>query len=417
VPGDTLRLTGIRCFLPDGTEADFSPLEFFSFEDGTRDTLYRSSAYNGNCRGISLTEGGNILYTARSTLMLIDYRDGSGIARWHPGLDGKPVRTFVKAAHDPLSGHIYLGTYPQQEPVYIFDEDLQLLDTAVARVPTLQNAMIARTAPGGLTQLFSATHAPGRGIFVYESAAPRSEGFHLADTIGNYSETTDSNTIFYIAWPSALDWLDRDEGVIIFGNDYRALTEVNSGTAPPSPHAGRWYIWDVDNDSMIAAFGAPWYETDGGDPRPKAVDEDVPQMFLCNRPMCMRPSGAYYRFPEEESGLVITDMELGCVQALVWSETAVAGGRFVPLDLRLDQNYPNPFNPVTQISFQLPRKASVSLIVHDISGKKLREIFQGHLEAGRHNIRFNAGALPSGMYFYTLQTEKLSVTRKMSLLK
>ncbi|MDZ7822298.1 MAG: hypothetical protein U5N26_11155 [Candidatus Marinimicrobia bacterium] len=209
---DVIRLTGIRCFLPDGSEAPFSPLEFIAFEDGTKDTLYRNSPYNGNCRGISLSEDGHILYTARATLMKIDHRDGSGIARWHPGMDGKPVRTFVKAAHDPVRGHIYFAPYPQQETIWILDEDLRLLDTALTRTPTLQNALIARTTAGGITQLLFATHANGKGIFLYESEDPGVLPFVLTDTLGNCSETTDSNTISYIAWPASLDWLDREAG-------------------------------------------------------------------------------------------------------------------------------------------------------------------------------------------------------------
>ncbi|MDX9778401.1 MAG: hypothetical protein RBT43_06570, partial [bacterium] len=191
------QLTGLRCFLQDGSEAAFSPIEFLDFPDSTRDTLYIGSAYNGNARGVSLDEDGNILYTARSTLYKIDYRNGRGLARWHPGMDDKPVRTFVNAAHDPLRGHIYLASYPQQESVYILNEDLELLDTAITRSPTLQNALIVRTKTNGVTQLLSATHANGQGIFIYESSDPGTEPFVLADTIGNYSELTDSNRIDY----------------------------------------------------------------------------------------------------------------------------------------------------------------------------------------------------------------------------
>lgn len=416
-PGDTLRLTGIRCFLPDGNEAEFSPLEFFEFGDGSRDTLYRNSPYNGNCRGISLSEDGHILYTARSTLMKIDYRDGSGIARWHPGMDDKPVRTFVKAAHDPAGEKIYLAPYPQQESVHILNEDLQLTGTAIARTPTLQNAMITRTTSNGVTQLFSATHAGGKGIFVFESADPGVTPFELVDTLGNYSEMTDSNTIHYIAWPSSLDWLDREEGIIIFGNDYRAVTEVSSGTAPPSPHAARWFIWDVDTDSMIAIFGAPWYQRDDGDPYPREVSSSVPNQFLENQAMCMKPSGAYYADPAEKNSLIITDMELNCVQKLIWSETTVRGEDYIPYAFRLDQNYPNPFNPLTNISFYLPSANEISLEIHDLSGRKLQHIFSGRLDAGKHNILFDAGALPSGNYFYTLRVNAFSVTRKMTVIK
>lgn len=411
------QLTGLRCFLPDGSEANFSPIEFLNFPDSTRDTLYIGSAYNGNARGLSLDEDGNILYTARSTLYKIDYRNGRGLAHWHPGRDDKPVRTYVKAAHDPLRGHIYLASYPRQESVYILNEDLELLDTAITRTPTLQNAILVRTKTNGVTQLLSATHADGQGIFVYESADPGTQPFVLADTIGNYFELTDSNRIDYIAWASALDWLDREAGIIIFGNDYRALTTVSSGTPPPSPHASRWFIWDVDRDSMIAMFGAPWYELSSGMPVPKNVSASVPQQYLANQAMVMRPSGALPFQSGGSEGIMITDMELGCVQTLKWSQTAVRGNGMIPFDLRLEQNYPNPFNPSTCIAFRLPQPGNVRLSILNLSGKKVMDIFEGYLGDGDHEIEFHADALASGVYLYNLQYGDISLSRKMSLLK
>ncbi len=412
---DMIRLAGIRCFLPDGTEAAFSPLEFLEFEDGSKDTLYLESPYNGNCRGISLDADGNILYTARSTLYKIDYRDGSGIARWHPGMDDKPVRTFVKAAHDPVSGYIYFAPYPMAEPLHILDEDLNFIDEAIPYTPTLQNAILARTTTLGVTQLFSATHANGIGIIVYESAEPGTEPFLPADTLGNYSEETDSNTIFYKAWPSSLDWIDRDEGIVIFGNDYRAITTVSSGTPPPSPHASRWVILDVDNDSMIAMFGAPWGDENN---RPKPVAASVPENYLENQAMVLRPSGA--QMLTSGSGperIVISDFELNCVQSVVFSTTALDGDPYVPLGFTLYQNYPNPFNPLTAIRFHLERGEQISLDIRDLSGRKVSGVFSGYLEAGTHQVLVEASDLPSGVYLYSLSMPGFSVSRKMTLIK
>ncbi|MBW6457986.1 MAG: T9SS type A sorting domain-containing protein [FCB group bacterium] len=411
-PGDTLQLAGIRCFLPDGSEAAFSPLEFITFPDDSRDTLYLGSSHNGACRGISLTEDGHILYTARSSLYKIDHRDGSGIARWHPGMYDLPVRTFVKAAHDPVNGHIYIAPYPQQESVYILSEDLALIDTAITRTPTLQNAMIVRTH-AGVTRLYSATHANGQGIFVYESADPGNEPFVPVDTLGNYSEETDTNTIFYTAWPSSLDWLDRDEGIILFGNDYRAITTVSSGTPPPSPHAARWFVWDVNKNEMIAMFGAPWYDTGTGDPKPKAVSELIPQLYLENQAMVMRPSGAMV----DGNRIFISDIELNCVQEVRWSQTGTTDRDRIPGGFALYANYPNPFNPLTTIPFYLDTPDHIVIDIRTLSGRKVRTLYSGKVEAGRHQIVFDADGLASGVYLYSLSTSSFSLSRKMTLLR
>jgi hypothetical protein len=411
-PGDTLQLTGIRCFLPDGSEASFSPIEFIRFPDDSQDTLYLRSPFNGACRGISLAEDGHILYTARSTLYKIDHRDGSGIARWHPGMHDLPVRTFVKAAHDPVNGHIYLAPYPQQEKVYILNEDLELLDTAITRTPTLQNAMIVRTG-SGITRLYSATHANGQGIFVYESDEPGTQEFTLVDTLGNYSEETDSNTIYYTAWPSSLDWLDRDAGIILFGNDHRAVTTVSSGTAPPSPHASKWFIWDINSDEMIAMFGAPWYDTGDGDPKPRAVTSSVPQIYLENQAMSMRPSGAFI----SGNSIFISDIQLNCVQEVRWSQTDISGPAANPSAFGLYANYPNPFNPATIIPFDLENTEHITIEVRSLSGRKIRTLYNGFMEAGRHHLLFDAQGLPSGTYLYTLNTPSFSISRKMTLIR
>jgi hypothetical protein len=216
-----------------------------------------------------------------------------------------------------------------------------------------------------------------------------------------------------VAWPSALNWLDREDGIIIFGNDYRALTEVSSGTAPPSPHASRWYIWDLDNDEMIAMFGAPWFDDSAGYPVAKTVSSAVPNQFLANQAMVMRPSGAVHK----EGQLLITDMDLNCVQKLVWSETAVRQDRYVPYHLRLEQNYPNPFNPETRIRFYLPEAGYVELSIYMLSGKKVRSLQRGYLAAGQHSVLVNAADFPSGTYLYTLHNNTFSVSRKMLLLK
>ncbi|MDZ7822297.1 MAG: T9SS type A sorting domain-containing protein [Candidatus Marinimicrobia bacterium] len=174
----------------------------------------------------------------------------------------------------------------------------------------------------------------------------------------------------------------------------------------------------MDSDSMIAMFGAPWYRSHGGDPEPREVTASVPQQYLENQAMCMKPSGAYYEDPVRKDRLVITDMALGCVQELAWSETArKEPPRHVPYSLALDQNYPNPFNPRTNIRFRLPEAGKVALSISDLSGKRVREIFSGRLEAGDHNILFDASELPSGNYFYTLHVNAFSVTRKMTLVK
>jgi hypothetical protein len=81
------------------------------------------------------------------------------------------------------------------------------------------------------------------------------------------------------------------------------------------------------------------------------------------------------------------------------------------------QNFPNPFNPFTKIHFSLPQAGQVSLTVYNITGQLVTTLVDGTMDAGEHAVGFNGSAYASGVYFYRLQTEAATVTRKMILLK
>ena len=103
-----------------------------------------------------------------------------------------------------------------------------------------------------------------------------------------------------------------------------------------------------------------------------------------------------------------------------WVKTAVEEERptGVPQSFGLAQNFPNPFNASTTIAFRLSKSAHVRLAVYNSLGQKVASLVDKQMEAGRHTVRFDAGDLPSGVYFYRLEAgdERLQV-RKMILLK
>ena len=88
-----------------------------------------------------------------------------------------------------------------------------------------------------------------------------------------------------------------------------------------------------------------------------------------------------------------------------------------PLGYELSQNYPNPFNPSTTITFSLPVNEIVSLSVYNMLGEEIQILQNGFLEAGIYSYNFNAEGLPSGVYFYKLETSTKILYRKMLLIK
>lgn len=89
----------------------------------------------------------------------------------------------------------------------------------------------------------------------------------------------------------------------------------------------------------------------------------------------------------------------------------------LPKKFRLAQNHPNPFNPSTTIQFDLPVESNVKLKVFNILGKEVTTLIDGKQEAGYKTIEFDATQLSSGVYFYRLQTETFTETKKLLLLK
>jgi len=75
----------------------------------------------------------------------------------------------------------------------------------------------------------------------------------------------------------------------------------------------------------------------------------------------------------------------------------------VPASIELAQNYPNPFNPSTTIRYTLPRRSQVTLTMYSTLGQKVATLVNGEVEAGYHEVAFNAADLASGVYFYRMQ--------------
>jgi Secretion system C-terminal sorting domain len=88
-----------------------------------------------------------------------------------------------------------------------------------------------------------------------------------------------------------------------------------------------------------------------------------------------------------------------------------------PNDFSLEQNYPNPFNPSTTIRYSLKKACFISLKVYNILGQELRTIISDQQFAGRYEILFDARELPSGVYFYKLQTDNQTDIKAMVLIK
>lgn len=94
----------------------------------------------------------------------------------------------------------------------------------------------------------------------------------------------------------------------------------------------------------------------------------------------------------------------------------------LPVEYKLEQNYPNPFNPSTTISFIIPEKGNVSLVVYNLLGEKIITLVNQEMNPGNHKAYWNglnsSGIkVSSGIYIYKLSTNNFTMQKKMILLK
>ncbi|MBN1448187.1 MAG: T9SS type A sorting domain-containing protein [Bacteroidetes bacterium] len=91
--------------------------------------------------------------------------------------------------------------------------------------------------------------------------------------------------------------------------------------------------------------------------------------------------------------------------------------RVTPESVVLYQNFPNPFNPSTKIHFSVPHRRHVTLRVYTALGEEVAVLVNEEVDAGFHAVDFDAQHLPSGIYFYQLQSGTALLNKRMMLVK
>jgi hypothetical protein len=95
----------------------------------------------------------------------------------------------------------------------------------------------------------------------------------------------------------------------------------------------------------------------------------------------------------------------------------------LPAAVNLHQNYPNPFNPQTMINYDLFEYSTVSLRIFDTGGRLVDVLVEGENQAaGTHSATWTGRdlqgrAMPSGTYFYRLEADRYTETKRMTLIR
>ena len=198
-------------------------------------------------------------------------------------------------------------------------------------------------------------------------------------------------------WPGiTVDWAtitEEDPGFNSTPYNIDSLLVFAEGRREPTWPASVDITWDADGDGDPTTIGWPITE-----------DLSYTNANLLTASTDGLPLGDLYRWFPDKYNDYFTDVENN-----INSE--------VPVSYTLNQNYPNPFNPTTIINFNLPEKAEVELSIYNVLGQKITTLVNSKLSAGNHSVQLDASNLSSGIYFYTLRSNTVTLTKKMMLLK
>lgn len=104
-----------------------------------------------------------------------------------------------------------------------------------------------------------------------------------------------------------------------------------------------------------------------------------------------------------------------------FQENPVTGIKEEPLQTPkgfvLHQNYPNSFNPSTTLRFEIPTTAHVVLTVFDVLGRKVALLLNETKMPGVYTTQWDAGGIPSGVYFCRLEAAGLVSMKKIIVLR
>jgi hypothetical protein len=179
---------------------------------------------------------------------------------------------------------------------------------------------------------------------------------------------------------------------------WRLPTQSISGTCIAADHApGRYYMGSSSGMWVSVDSGRSWQAFNNGLAYRSILS--ICYDSINNRLYAGTSKGGVYRL---EDPLGVEDSKLP--------------GE-IPREYLLNQNYPNPFNPTTTISFGVPERGTYRLSVFNIFGQEVAVLVNGKLAANQYTVRFNAGNLSTGTYFYRLFGEKKVLTKKMLIIK
>ncbi len=238
----------------------------------------------------------------------------------------------------------------------------------------------------------------GKGFWVRTSAA----GYLYKGSVDNIPKEVAANPLENFVW---LDFSNGEDGnaSLYLGNANELTSDYS---LPPVPPQG---IFDV-------RFGTDNYVELLGKNQTVKINSSASETRLTVH----NTKGLKFRIRDGIDGSVLNkELTEGSEIVIPANLNALVleSSGMLPLTYELSQNYPNPFNPSTVIMYQIPNDGIVKLAVYDVLGREVNLLVNNFQPAGAYEVKFNASALASGVYFYRLTAGDFDEIRKMMVVK
>ena len=233
-------------------------------------------------------------------------------------------------------------------------------------------------------------------LFAYDPV----NGYEIRDTVvprpGYWIKFKDSATIGVAGALRLIDTIEVVEGWNLIGSLARTIAASGVSSIPGGIVTSRFfgYSGGYMTVDVIEAGKGYWIKANqGGKLVLSSLSTTADERVLIQ----FKPTTEFPPLPPKESAL-------GPVNSS-------------PVTFLLDQNYPNPFNPGTLIHYVVPVAGYVSLKIYNLLGEEVATIVDEFQNAGSMSVRWNAGDVPGGVYFYRLISRGTSEVRRMVFLK
>ncbi|MGA3244823.1 MAG: T9SS type A sorting domain-containing protein [Bacteroidota bacterium] len=277
---------------------------------------------------------------------------------------------------------------------------------------------------GSFTELMQTTKVGGSAImagnvWTYVGSVPASglpQYSYIASTIFDSTKTSGQRwTTFYIAGYTAASTVayssQPDSGYSVDNISPASPTGLNASFTNNTVNLQ----WRANDESDVVAYAIYRGTTPNFNPAGTAP------LAIVRTPLyqdAVSQSGVAYYY--KISAIDQAGNESGYTAVSVL--TSVETGSGVPTEFALNQNYPNPFNPTTEIAFSVPKQTAVKIVIYGLSGEVVATVVNQTMSAGNYRITWNGRtddgrSVASGVYFYHLQAEGFTATKKMTLLK